>query len=273
MRIGEIHDLEDLRAPELAETGCLHRSLRSRLRDVAPAARTTVCQPRVLGPSASATRGRAVRPALAPRSAADVLSAPSPRPHTSRARPAAPSSALSVQSAASTPDRRSLGTTSSTDRRRSQRSGRDARVCTRPPEATSTRVGPGRRSLRVGCGRLVTRVRKPGRSSIGWRTRWRVGNGEGKPAGLPQRSLVAAAAWSSASGGGRQSRQRNDVVFVSERREEGDLWPPWARRTGSSPFSSAARRSSVDGRRARVTATAITRSVRSVPRRAGCAAQ
>ena len=29
MRIGEIHDLEDLRAPELAETDCLHRSLRS----------------------------------------------------------------------------------------------------------------------------------------------------------------------------------------------------------------------------------------------------
>jgi hypothetical protein len=32
MRIGEIHDLEDLRAPELAETDCLHHSLRSRLR-------------------------------------------------------------------------------------------------------------------------------------------------------------------------------------------------------------------------------------------------
>src|SRR6185312_3822925 len=31
MRIGEIHDLEDLRAPEPAETDCLHHSLRSRL--------------------------------------------------------------------------------------------------------------------------------------------------------------------------------------------------------------------------------------------------
>src|SRR5215472_15036868 len=32
VRIGEIHDLEDLRAPELVEPGCLHHSLRSRLR-------------------------------------------------------------------------------------------------------------------------------------------------------------------------------------------------------------------------------------------------
>jgi hypothetical protein len=32
MRIRKIHDLEDLRAPELAEAGCLHHSLRSRLR-------------------------------------------------------------------------------------------------------------------------------------------------------------------------------------------------------------------------------------------------
>jgi len=30
MRIGEICDLEDLRAPELAETHCLQHSLRSR---------------------------------------------------------------------------------------------------------------------------------------------------------------------------------------------------------------------------------------------------
>ncbi len=32
MRIGQVHDLEDLRAAELAETDCLHHSLRSRLR-------------------------------------------------------------------------------------------------------------------------------------------------------------------------------------------------------------------------------------------------
>src|SRR6185312_13762706 len=42
MRIGQIHDLEDLRAPEPAETGCLHHWLRSRLTGDA---RTTVCQP------------------------------------------------------------------------------------------------------------------------------------------------------------------------------------------------------------------------------------
>ena len=47
MRIGQIHDLEDLRAPEPAETGCLHHSLRSRLRG---SARTTVCQPRETSP-------------------------------------------------------------------------------------------------------------------------------------------------------------------------------------------------------------------------------
>jgi hypothetical protein len=32
MRLGQIRDLEDLRAPELAETDCLHHLLRSRLR-------------------------------------------------------------------------------------------------------------------------------------------------------------------------------------------------------------------------------------------------
>ena len=37
MRIGQIHDLEDLRAPEPAETDCLHRCLHSRPRSVPPA--------------------------------------------------------------------------------------------------------------------------------------------------------------------------------------------------------------------------------------------
>jgi hypothetical protein len=32
MRIGEIHDLQDLRPPEPAEADCLHHSFRSRLR-------------------------------------------------------------------------------------------------------------------------------------------------------------------------------------------------------------------------------------------------
>src|SRR5579875_428668 len=39
MRIGQIHDLEDPRAPELAETDRLHRCLRSRPRGVALIAR------------------------------------------------------------------------------------------------------------------------------------------------------------------------------------------------------------------------------------------
>jgi hypothetical protein len=35
--VGKVHDLEDLRASELAVADCLHRSLRSRPRGVAPA--------------------------------------------------------------------------------------------------------------------------------------------------------------------------------------------------------------------------------------------
>ena len=58
MRIGEIHDLEDLRAPELAETDCLNHSLRSRPRGVALAARSAVCQPSRAEPALSARGSR-----------------------------------------------------------------------------------------------------------------------------------------------------------------------------------------------------------------------
>jgi hypothetical protein len=56
MRIGEIHDLEHLRAAELAEPDCLQHSLRSRPRGVALAAGSTVCQPSRAEPALGSVR-------------------------------------------------------------------------------------------------------------------------------------------------------------------------------------------------------------------------
>jgi hypothetical protein len=84
MRIGELHDLQNLRAPEPAETDAFTIRSDPEPWGVAVAARTTLCQPCLPGPSSAPPAGGAVRPPLAPRPAAAVLFAASPGPASRR---------------------------------------------------------------------------------------------------------------------------------------------------------------------------------------------